>query len=556
MQNRSGKVKQYKESYSVSGWRVLMWIGFFLGFRGCIRLPIVIIASAPIGNSWIYPPYLFGGLLELILFCAVIEWAVKKNPEKTTWFLAAIYTLGILGWISANPVVWLVYYLYLLPMYKAYQGQIYGEHLVQNNAAQEKRFQGYRCDPEVDLTERCLIYNNRHLDKEKLLRGEIEYLSTLPREQLEDGYKRFKKNKKLKRKAPVFRKILLEAYNDVLFPEEQEDLDFLQALDETRFGTEACTNREIKGEVEKQYEQEAGFSWLRAVEMAEGDLQDLRELQQTEDNEDNSWLSLIEETENYRMNSSDQKAKVTSSKRESVGAIIGGIAVITCVATVGVVGAIAFNHASDNDRVVSSTIAESDKGSSDDTAEEAGTADFDKSNRLTAEDREEIAAGVAARKAEKERKKAASSSSDSQEKPTVLADNSVQDTAENTAAEIETGNNEQTIVETPEETEETTPEENVQNVTNTADTYLEDTYNNYAAQIQSESASLVSQLQAGTIDYMTASQQLSNLYNTGNQVMSNYWMNGNCSYADMTTWSNKLWSVYTAESPKLVGAGQ
>ena len=111
-------------------------------------------------------------------------------------------------------------------MYKAYQGQIYGEKLAQNNAAQEKRFQEYRCDPEVDLTEKCLIYNNRHIDKDKLLRGEIEYLSSLPREQLEDGYKRFKKNKKLKRKAPVFRKILLEAYSSALFPEEQEDMDF------------------------------------------------------------------------------------------------------------------------------------------------------------------------------------------------------------------------------------------------------------------------------------------------------------------------------------------
>lgn len=89
----------------------------------------------------------------------------------------------------------------------------------------------------------------------------------------------------------------------------------------------------------------------------------------------------------------------------------------------------------------------------------------------------------------------------------------------------------------------------------TTDTYLEDTYNSYAAQIQSESASLVSQLQAGTIDYMAASQQLSNLYSAGSQEMSNYWMNQNCSYEDMTTWSNKLWNVYTTESPKLVGAG-
>lgn len=320
--------------------------------------------------------------------------------------------------------------------------------------------------------------------------------------------------------------------------------------------------------MKNEHSPEVDFSWSRAIEEAEEGLQGLSEAVQTGSlfcrvtNKDDSWLSLIDEAENYRRNTTDQKTKGIHRKKERAGAIIGGMAVIACVAAIGFVGAVALNRGVDEESVVSSAVIESNKGSTIGTVEEAETMTSTESNRLTAEYQKEIAAGVAARKAEKERKKATNSSSNSREKSKVPSDNSVQETAENlpsidnAAAETETGSDEQTTSTVSEGTEGITSEENSQGSANTTDTYLEATYNSYAAQIQSESASLISQLQEGAIDYMTASQQLSSLYSVGNQAIFNYWMNGNCTYADMMTWSNKLWNVYTAESPKLVGAGQ
>lgn len=568
---KSRKIR-YRETYDNGGWWWLMWFGFFLAWRSCAG----ILLSLFFANGDVYSPgYSIGALISFGIFLTIAIYGSKNSPEGVSTFFIVLYVLGILANLSINPFILVFYFLFLIPMYKVSQGRLYGEYLVKNDDEHGLRYKGYRCDPEAEETDRCLIYNNRHIDKDKLLQGEIEYLLKLPKERLKIGYECIRKNRKLKKHAPVFRGILLEAYNSVLFPEEQEDMDFLQALDETSLKPEADTNRKIKRTVENQCEQEENFSWLRAVETAEEDWQDLSDAAQMEDAGDDSWATLIDQAEGYQRNTVAQKTRGTSEKR--VGAVIGGVAAVVCVAAIGIVGAVALNHAVGEDSAVSSVVTGSDKESTVNTMEEAETATSAKSNKLTVEDQDEIAAGVAARKAEKERKKAAGSSSDYQKTATASSDNFVQDKMYNTVAVTETSG--QATDDVPEETsvtaeklmteeqsateeqtmpveQEAAPSENEQAPAAVSDIYLEDTYNSYAAQIQSESVSLVSQLQAGTIDYMTASQQLRNLYSTGNQAMTNYWMNGNCSYADMTTWSNKLWNVYTAESPKLVGAGQ
>lgn len=537
-----------------------MWFGFFQGLKGCVRLVFnfLLFGNEPIGwGNLIRLGYLFGGLFEFILFWALMEWAAKKNPEKTIMFLAAIYCIGALGWLSANPAVWLVYLGYLLPMYKSYQGQLYGDEFLLGDEIHEKRFQSYRCAPEVDQTEGCLIYNHQHIDKNKLLKGEVEYLSTLPRAQLKTGYDLLKKNKKLKKQAPVFQSILLKAYNSVLFKEGwiEEKVSCEQDGMSHELGKNQKKSNKTRSE---NCHEEEEFSWLKAVEAAERKFQDFGEELQTEDNEDDSWLSLIDRLENEQKSSSNQKVR-KERKKGSARTIVGAIAVIACVAAIGVVGVLVFNRTMDKTSTASDIVSDSDMES---TAEITNSAE---SSQLTDEDKKEIAANAVSGKAEKDVEIADSGSQNSQDKAMVSPNDKVQETSENvdvtdnaaTAAETEIG--EEILASPQEETAvpaETPSAQNSQEIpAATADTYLEDTYNSYAAQIQSESASLVSQMQAGTIDYMTASQQLSSLYNAGNQDMTNYWMNGNCSYADMTTWSNKLWSVYTAESPKLVGVG-
>lgn len=266
------------------------------------------------------------------------------------------------------------------------------------------------------------------------------------------------------------------------------------------------------------------FSWLKAIEEAEKNSKRRdTALIPDEFEEDDSWLNLVDEAER-KIKSRDQKVRKSGRGREGMKSILVGAAVIACVIAGGFAVVLGLTHTTSRNNIVAAPLAEENGERAPETTEKSETTDAGTSSQLTAEDQEAVAAGVAARKAEREKQRTENSSG-TQERAEGRTDNTSQ------AA-------------TDAVTQETT-----------ADTYLEDVYNSYAALIQSESASLINQLQEGSIDYMTASQQLNNLYNTGYQTMNNYWMNGNCSYEDMTTWSNRLWSIYTVESPKLVTAG-
>lgn len=514
-----------------------MWIGFSIAWRACAGVLLSRVFLIDVTGTG----YLVGGLISCGLFLLVALYAAPRDPESVSTFLIVVYTLGIIAELMLDPFILPIYFLFFIPMYKVYQGSLYGDKLVKNDDVHGMRYKEYRCDPDVDQTERCLIYNNRHLDKDKLLRGEIEYLSTLPREQLEDGYNRFKKNKKLKRKAPVFRKILLEAYNSVLFPENQIDSDVLTGSTEVCFEATRCKNGrgQARKDIGKLDADEEGFSWLKAIEEAEensraGDAELL-----PEEFEDDSWLDLVDAAESVKEKSHGQKGKKSDRNKDTMKYIFGGAAIIACVIVGGFAAVVGLTHVVNRNNTVASTLAEEDAEGATETTEQSEITDSRAEYKLTVEDQEEVAAGVAERKAEREKRKATNSSSAQGDSLQEQEDNVVQANSENLATGVSAAAETGTVDETAA----------------TTDTYLEDTYNSYAAQIQSESASLVSQMQAGSIDYMTASQQLSNLYYTGRQAMTTYWQSGNCSYEDMTSWSNKLWSVYTVESPKLVGAG-
>ena len=308
-QEKSRKIR-YRETYDNDGWWWLMWFGFFLAWRSCAG----IILSLLFANGAVYSlGYSIGALISFGFFLIIAVYGSKNSPEGVSIFFIVLYVLGILANLCVNPFVLFFYFLFLIPMYKVSQGRLYGEYLVKNDDEHGIRYKSYRCDPEVEETDGCLIYNNRHIDKDKLLQGEIEYLSKLSKERLKVGYERVKKNRKLKKHAPVFQKILLEAYDCVLFPEKDCEDD--------------------------------GFSWFDGVEATEKKPKSVRTEKLTENTpESESWLSLIDAAENNQEQEFTQKGKEAKRSKENVKYILGGAAIIICVVVAGVTGAFALTR--------------------------------------------------------------------------------------------------------------------------------------------------------------------------------------------------------------------